>query len=416
MFENLPQLCIQIWYTIARAKKTGEAIDIVAVWAFLSSVVSIFVAVIDVLSSQSLVTAMRAAEKENTHFRGHPYFFEISGKEIEENKRKLVQRPNAIRKVFAEILEIDERCIELTLCLSIATGIQFGFTLYTTDTKKVTRYKRLHTCWNAICQNRSFINSVMNVWGLEFDPDIRHIETIYQISNSYEKQEFERDCNAIMRSDFHKQNPWVFQFDALGKFAVLQVDTIKPELREKVIKSRHVKYGTSSYENISSNISNMSSNLSNIEHVVNESEPTQTAPNVIDLLPRMQLVNSSARSTSVVSDSSPCDTASARASHSEIIPNINNYNVGSIEMVANIANLQTIRTEKDRNDASKVTLEVAEKVGLKLMPLQPLASETISNTNTMNNSNEMGVIVSIQPTAMTTLESNAICSIIHCLS
>ena len=49
-FENLPQLSIQIWYFIDR-----EDNDIVAILAFLSSAVSVFLAFIDVYSSFSLL-------------------------------------------------------------------------------------------------------------------------------------------------------------------------------------------------------------------------------------------------------------------------------------------------------------------------------------------------------------------------
>ena len=50
VFENLPQLAIQIWYFIDR-KET----DIVTTLAFLSSLASIFIATVDVYSSISLL-------------------------------------------------------------------------------------------------------------------------------------------------------------------------------------------------------------------------------------------------------------------------------------------------------------------------------------------------------------------------
>ena len=49
-FENLPQLCVQIWYFIDRKDS-----DIVAILAFLSSGASVFLAFIDVYSSASLI-------------------------------------------------------------------------------------------------------------------------------------------------------------------------------------------------------------------------------------------------------------------------------------------------------------------------------------------------------------------------
>ena len=210
--ENFPQLCIQIWYTFDR----GSNVDIVAVWAFISSMVSIFIAVIDVYSSQALVKAMKAAEKENKHFRGHSYFMEILGEEIEDKKRMLMMKPNAIRRVFGEVLEIDHRCIELTLCLSIPHGMQFGFTLYTADRKKVTRHMRLQRIYNSIkLGSKDFIFGVRSVWNLTYDKDpiITNIETIYQLEDELEKEEFENDCSNIEISEFHRTHPWVYNID-----------------------------------------------------------------------------------------------------------------------------------------------------------------------------------------------------------
>ena len=53
VFENLPQLCLQVWYFVDRKDS-----DIVAILAFLSSVASVFLAFIDVYSSVSLLRVM----------------------------------------------------------------------------------------------------------------------------------------------------------------------------------------------------------------------------------------------------------------------------------------------------------------------------------------------------------------------
>ena len=50
IFENVPQLCVQIWYFIDR-----DETDIVTTLAFLSSLASIFIASVDVYSSMSLL-------------------------------------------------------------------------------------------------------------------------------------------------------------------------------------------------------------------------------------------------------------------------------------------------------------------------------------------------------------------------
>ena len=108
-------------------------------------------AIIDVYSSQALVNAMKAAEEANDkQFSGKPYFLEISSQEVVSKKAKLMMKPNSIRKVFAQVLEIDHRCVELTLCLGVPEGIQLGFNLYTADRKRIGRFDRLLTIFNSI--------------------------------------------------------------------------------------------------------------------------------------------------------------------------------------------------------------------------------------------------------------------------
>ena len=63
LFENVPQLIIQIWYFLAR-----NDLDIVAALAFLSSVASIFIAMIDVYSSVALVQVKLYCTCTNTMF------------------------------------------------------------------------------------------------------------------------------------------------------------------------------------------------------------------------------------------------------------------------------------------------------------------------------------------------------------
>ena len=239
VWENIPQLLIQIWYTFDR-----NSVDEVAVWAFLSSVVSIFIAVLDVYSSQALVRAMKSAERANRMFKGQPYFLEILGNydgiadddhkimksEIEDKKKLLMMKPNAIRRVFGEILEIDHRAVELTLCVGIDHGIQFGFTLYTADADKVSRQQRLFKIYNAIVsENCEFVQGVMNVWDLNDKPIISNIETLYNSYDDYEVQEYTRDRTNIEESMLFERNPNVFEFTSIQHYHIITVVTTADE-------------------------------------------------------------------------------------------------------------------------------------------------------------------------------------------
>ena len=231
-WENLPQLAIQIWYTFDRS-----GVDDVAIFAFLSSTISVFIALIDVYSSQALIRAMKSAEKANRMFKGQPYFLEILGNydgiadddnimksEIEEKKKLLMMKPNAIRRVFGEVLEIDYRAIELTLCVGVHNGIQFGFTLYTAD--KISRKERFFTILDSIVSKEcEFIQGVMNVWNLNDRPVITNIETLYNSYEQYEVEEYERDRLAIEESEVFLQNPNMFEFNPVGHYNIITMTT-----------------------------------------------------------------------------------------------------------------------------------------------------------------------------------------------
>ena len=158
-----------------------------------------------------------------------------------------MMRPNAIRKLFAEILEIDERCIELTLCVKIHGGIQFGFALYTTD--KVPRFQRLQRIYESINhpdrKKRDFIKGILKLWSLEelnspknlgrrrkarykMNYTVTNIVTIYDIRVGFELKEYTMDHQAIDNSPFCQEHPWVYGRKRLGNFAIIDVNTIRP--------------------------------------------------------------------------------------------------------------------------------------------------------------------------------------------
>ena len=81
IFGLFVNIGVQIWYFIVQSD-----FDVVAVFAFLSSIISVFIALIDVYSSHAFVMAIKAAQKADPSFKGYKYFFEIIGDIIDDNK------------------------------------------------------------------------------------------------------------------------------------------------------------------------------------------------------------------------------------------------------------------------------------------------------------------------------------------
>ena len=143
IFENLPQLLIQFYFQFresgSNVNTMFDDIDLFALFAFISSIVSILVTIIDVWLSSSLLKMYNVvsdyAENElELHFIkgkvGATYFMSIKSGDLEEKKKLLIHRPNATKKLLGEILEINSRCIEMNMLFPIFEGIRIGFTIY----------------------------------------------------------------------------------------------------------------------------------------------------------------------------------------------------------------------------------------------------------------------------------------------
>ena len=154
MCENIPQLIIQLWYLHEQNK-----FDVIVTWSFISSIVSIFIAIVDVYSTMSLVRAMKMSKKQG-FLNGQSYSFELIGDCIVKHR--------SMRKLFASIIEVDQRCVELNLCVKTTEGLQFGFTVYAiSNNDKHSRFKRLMQIYESSCiGEQNFIEGVIDVWDI----------------------------------------------------------------------------------------------------------------------------------------------------------------------------------------------------------------------------------------------------------
>ena len=242
---------IQLWYFIARQKQ-----DLVVILAFFSSVVSVFVALVDVYSSLSIINAMKRAKKEG-YFQIETYFFSLIGSTVAKHGRLFKMRPNAMRKIFAEILECDVRCIECNSIVRIENGLEYGFTVFSlsqsnkNDTNKNNgRLNRLFRMYGSVCgsdhgsnsnineSNKGiFLQRIINCWKLDtlklsqsntdIDINITNIVTFYDDDNKYGSN-FEHDYKAITQSSFYKLNWYMFSFERAGIYKYIAIDTMAP--------------------------------------------------------------------------------------------------------------------------------------------------------------------------------------------
>ena len=245
IFENLPQLIIQIWYFAAR-----EQVDIVAVLAFVSSITSVFISLIDVHSSLSLTRAIKHAKKHG-YFQIETYFFSLIGSTVIKNSKTFKMRPNTMRKIFAEIIECDVHCIECNMIVRIENGLEYGFTVFSfssNDKKNNGRLKRMFRIFGSVyddCSLNSNSNSNSNsdpnsTNGIflrriieefadgssttDIDISLSNIMTFYDDKNKYSSN-FDQDYQAITQSHFYHLNSNTFSFGEIGIYKSIAINT-----------------------------------------------------------------------------------------------------------------------------------------------------------------------------------------------
>ena len=236
LFENLPQLMLQISYFISR-----DGTDVVAVLAFLSSVVSIFISLTDAYSSMSLLQAIKHA-KRNGYFQTETYFLSLVGSTVVTNDKLFRRRPNAMRKIFAEVLECDMHCIECNLIVRIENGLEYGFTVFSlsaNDEKNNGRLKRMIRMFeSALCNDHSAESVLVSRIKEEFtislssgssnasvdsDISISNVATFYDDKTKYGPN-FDQDYKAITESNYYQLHQNMFSFDKVGIYQSIAVN------------------------------------------------------------------------------------------------------------------------------------------------------------------------------------------------
>ena len=86
------------------------------------------------------------------------YFFNLSGTTVRENIQLFRRRPNAMKILFGQLLELDTRCIDCNSLVRIEDGLQCGLTIFCFDPQKQSRSNTLLKIYQAACPLTSSIN------------------------------------------------------------------------------------------------------------------------------------------------------------------------------------------------------------------------------------------------------------------
>ena len=109
-------------------------------------------------------------------WKGQPYFFRLIGKDVDKNRSQFRRSPNAMKKIFAQFFELDNRCVEFNSCVRVDEGgLEYGFTIFSEDNKLPNiRVKRLLKIHNSVCKDddHMFIVSIVLECGLSKQCDI----------------------------------------------------------------------------------------------------------------------------------------------------------------------------------------------------------------------------------------------------
>jgi uncharacterized protein YaaQ len=184
--ENIPQLGVQIWYTFQYSKVGRDgwgAVDDVVIYAFMSSMVSILVSIIDVYSSRELIKTMKDAnmyyqeeDAEGTSkvTSNKTFYICVESIEIEERRQVLLQRTRPIQEAIGEVIEVHSRVINLQQFVPKYDGVRIAFTVFSVKIEKQLITERLCEAMS----DGTLAERVQLAWKLLYMPEVTQIETL----------------------------------------------------------------------------------------------------------------------------------------------------------------------------------------------------------------------------------------------
>ena len=192
--------------------------------------------------------------KAANRFEIQTYFFNLIGSSIAKHRRQFKMKPNAMRKILSEIIEIDISLIECNTIVAIENGLQYGFTIFAfekaSNNEKLvngnTRVDILMSLYNAVTTNHAtqqsvFIQRVINEWKLNSkskninsessDVNVTTIVTLYDTHKQDDANDvsiaikrYQRDYTKLIDSSFYQNNSQMFSFDKIGNYQSIRID------------------------------------------------------------------------------------------------------------------------------------------------------------------------------------------------
>ena len=223
------------------------------------------------------------------------YFFNLSGTTVTENIQLFRRRPNAMKTLFGQLLEIDTRCIDCNSLIKMEDGLQCGLTIFSFDPQKQSRSSTLLKIYQYACPvapnvNQTFFaDAVIEIMKLnkhdyDYDIKITNIVAFFETqNNSKHNKYFEMDWKNICESDLYQSNAHNFSTKKIGIYLTICVNIDHDQKRidaqaqlDHGVDIVYVSGGDGGASNIEleqvSNNINIDNKTSAIEHFLNQDE------------------------------------------------------------------------------------------------------------------------------------------------
>lgn len=137
-----------------------------------------------------------------------------------------------MKKLFAENLEVDTRCVELLHSIRSEQGLELGFTIYSKLTQHV-RIQRLKTFFKSSMtrlanpqQPKPFVRSIIDEFGSSPNDNIKidKVYTVYLTDTQTQTTEWKSDLKYLIQSSFYKNNQNLFKFEKMGIYKSISID------------------------------------------------------------------------------------------------------------------------------------------------------------------------------------------------
>ena len=201
--------------------------------------------------------------KKSSNLDMQNYFFNISGSTVTDNIQLFRRKPNAMKDLFGQLLEIDKRCIDCHSLVKTDQGLQCGITIFSFDPKQQCRSNTILKTYQAAVprsnqniemtntsstsksQNQIltlFAKAVIEIWKLNsllhdnndnnivndqdknWDIQLTDIVAFFETENkSKHANYFETDWKNIVESNVYQSNASMFSSNKIGIYQAICV-------------------------------------------------------------------------------------------------------------------------------------------------------------------------------------------------